>query len=251
MEFYAVKALSALIEPPGLFAVLMLLCALGVRRHPRLAQWLGMLGAALVVLLSTTPVSHALLDSLSHYPPATPPALQRAQAIVILGGGTQYGVRAGGGGTVTPMALERLRYGARLARQTRLPVLVTEGAPAGREPGAIDMVRALLEWGVAPRWTEGRAMTTFDNARYAYQTLAAAGVTRIALVSHAWHLPRAVALFEQVGFEVIPAPAYVPGPRRHTWRAWLPSMQALELSTLAVHEYLGHAWYRLRYGSGA
>ncbi|GAB4358278.1 MAG: YdcF family protein [Immundisolibacter sp.] len=251
MEFYAVKALAALIEPPGLFAALLLVCALGARRHPRLTQRLGLLGAALVVLLSTTPVSYALLDSLSHYPPATPPALQRAQAIVILGGGTQYGVRAGGGGTVTPLTLERLRFGARLARQTGLPVLVTEGAPAGHEPGAVDMARALLEWGVAPRWTEGRAMTTFDNARYAYQTLAAAGVTRIALVSHAWHLPRAVALFEQVGFEVIPAPAYVPGPRRHTWRAWLPSMQALELSTLAVHEYLGHAWYRLRYGSGA
>jgi len=104
---------------------------------------------------------------------------------------------------------------------------------------------------VRARWVEGRALTTYDNARYARQLLAADGIDRIALVSHAWHLPRAAAAFRRVGFAVLPAPTLVPAERRFDALDWLPDAPALTRSTLALHEYLGGAWYRLRYGSGA
>ena len=83
--------------------------------------------------------------------------------------------------------------------------------------------------------------------------LAPEGITRVALVTHGWHLPRAVGVFEHAGLQVIPAPTLVPAP----WKTgadlpgWLPDGLAFARSMLAVHEYLGGAWYRLRYGSGA
>lgn len=253
MEFYAVKALAALLKPPGLFAVLLLACAVAAARArpARVLSGIGLAGAALLLALSSGRVADVLLDSLSHYPPLNAQALDTAQAIVILGAGAQYDLQDYGGGTVSPLALERLRYGARLARQSGLPVLVTDGALAGRTAGAVYMAQGLREWDVSARWVEDRALTTYDNARYARDMLAAEGIDRVVLVSHAWHLPRAVAAFRHVGFTVLPAPTLVPARTRFDALDWLPDVRALARSSLALHEYLGRAWYRLRYGSGA
>lgn len=250
MEFYAVKVLAALVKPPGLFAVLMLATALTARRRPGLARGLGLVGAALVLVLSSGRVSDALLDSLSHYPPVDAGQMRDLQAIVILGGGAQRDLADYGGGTVTSLALERLRYGAHLARESDLPVLVTDGALDGHRPGAQYMAQALLDWGVRARWVEGHARTTYDNARYAWDMLAPEGIDRVALVSHGWHLPRAVAVFERAGFQVVPAPTLVPASRTYTALDWLPSATGLERSMLALHEYVGRAWYRLRHAAG-
>jgi len=176
--------------------------------------------------------------------------MSEVQAIVILGSGAQRDLADYGGGTVSPLALERLRYGARLARASDLPVLVTDGALNGRRPGAEFMAEALLDWGVHARWVEGRALTTYDNARHARDMLASDGIDRIALVSHGWHLPRAVAVFERAGFQVVPAPTLVPVGRTSAALDWLPDAVALERSVLALHEHLGGVWYRLRYGAG-
>ena len=250
MEFLAVKALAALLKPPGLFAVLMLATVLAARRRPRLARGLGFCGAVLVLTLSCGPVGDALLDSLNRYPPLDVAQAREAQAIVILGGGAQRDLADYGGGTVTGLALERLRYGARLALESELPVLVTDGALNGRRAGAQYMAETLLDWGVRVRWVEGRALTTHDNARYARDTLAPEGIDRVVLVSHGWHLPRAVAAFERAGFKVLPAPTLVPSGRRFSASDWLPDTAALGRSVLALHEYLGRVWYRLRYGAG-
>lgn len=247
MEFYAVKTLAALLKPPGLLALLLIGVALLARRRPRLARGIGLAGAALVSVLSCGRVADALLDSLSRYPPLGAQGLRTAQAIVILGAGAQRDLADYGGGTVSALTLERLRYGALLAKESGLPVLVTDGALEGRQPGAAYMAETLLDWGVRARWVEGSALTTYDNARYARDLLAAGGIDRIALVSHAWHLPRAVAIFERVGFTVLPAPTLVPAARRFDALDWLPDAPALARSAIALHEYLGRAWYHLRY----
>lgn len=251
MEFHAVKALAALLKPPGLFALLLAATALLAGRRPRLARGVGLAGAALALVLSCGPVADGLLASLSRHPPLDARTLGTAQAIVILGAGAHYDLQDYGGGTVSPLGLERLRHGARLARDSGLPVLVTDGAAPGRTPGAAYMATTLRDWGVPVRWVEDRARTTYDNARYARQLLAAEGVNRVALVSHAWHLPRAVTAFRHVGFTVLPAPTLVPARRRFDALDWLPDARALRRSTQALHEYLGGAWYRLRYDSGA
>lgn len=253
MEYYAVKTLAAFVEPPGIFVVLLAAAALLIRRRPGLTRALCVLSIGGLWLLSSGIVASRLLDSLNRYPPATPAALLDAQAIVILGAGAQHNLLDYGGGTVKSLALERLRYGALLARQTRLPVLVTDGGPATEVPGATYMVQALADWDVRPRWVESRARTTYDNARYSRDLLAPDGITRVALVTHGWHLPRAVAAFEHAGLQVVPAPTLVPAPRKagSDLTGWLPDGLAFTRSMLAVHEYAGGAWYRLRYGSGA
>lgn len=76
------------------------------------------------------------------------------------------------------------------------------------------------------------------------------GVSRIYLVTHFWHMPRAVAAFRHAGLEVVPAPIgrTALADLRSGWRAWVPARTALAASKAVFHEWAGRAWYRLRYG---
>ena len=60
-----------------------------------------------------------------------------------------------------------------------------------------------------------------------------------ALVSQAWHLPRAKTLFEQQGLDITLAPTgYTTGETSHITQ-WLPDASALTKSSMAIKEYLG------------
>ena len=69
-------------------------------------------------------------------------------------------------------------------------------------------------------------------------------IARIALVSHAWHLPRAVPLFEKQGIEVIPAPTGFSNPAPTAMTDFLPG--GLAQSRDALNEYLGQLYNRLK-----
>jgi uncharacterized SAM-binding protein YcdF (DUF218 family) len=72
------------------------------------------------------------------------------------------------------------------------------------------------------------------------------GAQRIVLVSHAWHLRRAVPLFEAQGLDVVPAGIQFAHTRVDSVRDLLPSPAGLRDSTFALHEWLGILWYKLR-----
>jgi uncharacterized SAM-binding protein YcdF (DUF218 family) len=247
--FLLKKILAALILPP---AGPLLLAALGLwltrarsQRWQHAGRWLAGLAMLGLLALSLPLVSNALMAPLEPNPPITAAQLRRVQAIVILGGGSYFGAPEYGGDTVGYTTLERLRYGARLARASRLPLLVTGGAPFGGRPEAESMREALeQDFGVKVRWVEGASRDTAENASLSAPLLKAAGITRIALVSHGWHLPRAVPLFEQQGLQVTPAPTvFSTGPP-----SWFENLRpgGLTHSRHALNEYLGRFYNRLK-----
>jgi uncharacterized SAM-binding protein YcdF (DUF218 family) len=75
-----------------------------------------------------------------------------------------------------------------------------------------------------------------------------AGIKRIYLVSHGWHLKRAIPEFERLGLEVIPA-----GTGQKLKNAeyevfdFVPNAKSLNNSYLATHEWIGLLWYRIRH----
>ena len=79
----------------------------------------------------------------------------------------------------------------------------------------------------------------------AARILARAGIQRIALVSHAWHLPRATAAFEEAGMEVLPAPTAPHAPPNGLLESLVPRGKSLRDSAWAVHEWVGRLWYWL------
>lgn len=253
MEFYLTKAVTALLLPPGGNAVLALLGLLLLLRYRALGVTLLLVSVASLYGLSTPMVADVLsgrLENVSPYPLKAQGA-KSAGAIVVLGGGRNEFAPEYGGQTVSPESLERVRYAARLQRKTGLPILVTGGAFSdGVGDEATLMASALTEdFKAVVKWTERRARTTEENARYAAGMLKEAGIGSVFLVSHAAHLPRAAVAFERHGIQAVPAPtAYRKSASPDSFLRYFPSARALDESARMLHEALGGVWYRWRYG---
>lgn len=233
---------SALALPPASLALAALLALLLLRG--RVGRGLALLAVAGLVLLSLPVVSMALLASLDVPPDAGtgPP-----QAIVVLGGDVDR-LADPPGASLGSLSLERVRAGAALHRQTGLPVLVTGGVvdDLPLTVGALMADSMTADFNVPVRWTEAASPTTWENAAYSAPMLAAAGVSRVFLVTHAWHMRRSLLAFRQAGIEAVPAPVRPdPWPKLRA-SEFLPRPSAWINSFFAVHEWVGLAYYAAR-----
>ena len=74
--------------------------------------------------------------------------------------------------------------------------------------------------------------------------LKASGITRIALVTHASHMPRSTELFRREGIEVLPAPTRFRTASPSLIEDYLP--RDLRPAREALHEHLGQLFTRLK-----
>ncbi|MBS1185907.1 MAG: putative transrane protein [Proteobacteria bacterium] len=244
----ATNLVAAALLPP-LALVILLATGLTVRRRlPRLAASLILLATIALYVLSTPWVGGLLLKTLEISAPVSAAQLRTADAIVVLGGGRRTDEAEYGGDTLNSLSLERLRYAVYLHRASGLPILVSGGKPSGGSLAEGRIMQRILqsEYGLSPRWIEEASLTTWDNARLSAPLLKEGGVQRIALVTHAWHLRRAVPLFESQGVSVIPAGLQFSRTRIDSILDLLPTPVGLRDSSFALHEWLGILWYNLR-----
>jgi uncharacterized SAM-binding protein YcdF (DUF218 family) len=225
----------AVLPPAGL--LLLALAGVLLRgRRPKLGRACLIVGLGSLWLLSTPVISDSMAVLAERYPAID---LQRAagvQAIVILGGGGQRAFAPEYGGPAAgPELLERLAYGAYLARKTGLPVLVT-----GFHIEAVAMRETLLRnFGIEARWVDDQAYDTFQNARNSARILEADGVRHIILVTHATHAWRAAQEFTAAGFQVLPAPAGLHDLYPVRVLDYVPSADALSQACVAINELVG------------
>lgn len=249
--------IGPLLLPPVPLLVLVLVGASLLPRR-RLAGW-GLVGAgcAGIWLAGTAAAGHFLQHRLLKPPSALTAdqvqALKAAPdtAVLVLGGGSSPMRLEYGAPDLHPRGIERLRYGAYLARQTGLPLGFSGGigwgADAERSSSEAALAARILqqEFGLTLRWQEDRSRDTRENAALSVPLLQTAGVRRIVLVTHAYHMPRALRAFRQAaataggGVQVIPAPMGVAGTGPLRLNDWLPSHSGAEHTRLAIHELLG------------
>lgn len=233
------KALFKLLVLPPNGPLLAIIIGLVVARwRPLVGRTLALIGASALLLLSIPAVGDMIVSLL--HPPRTPFKVEdarEAQAIVIIGGGVRRDAPEYGGDTLARLSLDRVRYGARVARMTGLPVLVSGGHVTGGQAEAT-LMRAALEgeFRVPVRWIEPRSRNTHENAIYSARILSRDGVRRIVLVSHAFDVWRASREFENAGLEVVPAATHLAPPGEWTYADWLPGISGLQLSYYALYE---------------
>lgn len=236
--------LTVMLLPPVNLAMIALIALLfaGRTRAGRIVAALSCAGLVVLALPITGLALLASLDPGPLPPPSVPPA-----AIVILGGDVQR-ISGAQGLVVGPWSLERMRAGAALHRLTGLPLLASGGIvdPAGLPIGTL-MASGLAEDFATPvRWTESASLDTWENAEQSAALLAQDDVRSVFVVTHAWHMRRALLAFRRVGLEAVPAPV-----RRDRWpdvtlSEFVPRVSAWTQSYLGLHEWLGLAFYAVR-----
>ncbi|OCX93513.1 MAG: hypothetical protein BFD77_12190 [Pseudomonas sp. CO183] len=247
-----------LLLPPGLLLLLLLLGWWLRRRAPRLAALCFVTGFAGLWLMSL-PIVVEWTARLVENEPALVEAqwsglAEQAGAIVVLGAGREQNDPAWGGDQPGYIALERLRYAARVAKASGLPILTSGGLHYGQPPSEAMLGAEVLQrdLDVTTRWLEERSRTTWENALYSAQMLRAAGVERVVLVTSASHMPRSRWCFEQNGIEVIAAPVGFMGVSNgRPLHGWLPEAKAFWQNGMLLNEVVGMAVYPLVYGGVA
>jgi uncharacterized SAM-binding protein YcdF (DUF218 family) len=234
--------------PPTGFVVLVvigLLLSGGRRGFGHRLTWISLIA---LILLGMPVVSGSLLLTLETGLPGTPPADHPPQAIIVLGGeiirarDEKLGIRPG------LLTLDRLRTAAALHRRTGLPILVTGGTtqPNTAAVGLIMEQSLKDDFQTPARWVESQSADTWENARFSADILRAEGITSVYVVTHAWHMRRAVLAFQGTGLTVTAAPASLDDPLGPGLNDFLPRAAGWQAGYLAIHEWVGYGWYALR-----
>lgn len=233
---YLKTLLRTIILPPAGPLLVVILGVLLQRYRPRLGQIMVLSGVAALWVLSLSIVSDGLSSLTQHYGAFDVTRPTEAQAVVILGGGgfiafaPEYG-----GPSARFIMLERVTYGAYVARKTALPLLIT-----GNGSEMVAMRETLARnFDLTVRWEDRAARDTFENAANSASILLPAGIRKIILVTHGTHMWRSVHEFEEAGFEVQPAPIGLSSERDKGVGRFIPQASALLDSSHAIYEMLG------------
>ena len=248
MSWFITNLVSAFLLPPLNILVLVIIGLIFLRKHPVISRTVLTSSFILLWLFSTPYFAETLLHKLEGEPRVLDTSVPLAEAIVVLGGGSYFHAPEYGGDTVSDSSLLRLRYAAKLYRKTGKPILVTGGKPVGNAISEAQQLKQVLteEFGVPVKWMENTAENTLESAKLSWQILQQNKIKRIYLVTHAWHIPRALQTFQAVGFEVIPAPTAYTTHYQLDLLAFIPNAEALRDTRIFLHEIIGIGWYRLR-----
>jgi uncharacterized SAM-binding protein YcdF (DUF218 family) len=252
MDQETVIILKDLLLPPGGFILLLLISLLFIRGV--FGKLLLTLTLVMFYLCSTPFVASNLMAGLEQHIFITPEEISASQAgaIVVLGGDVYEEGPEYGGDTIKGAMLERVRYAAWLQKRTGLPIVASGGSSLSKPISEAKLASQVLteEFGCKVLATEDSSKSTWENAELTSTILKEHGISKIVLVTHSWHMPRAVRVFERNGFDVVPAPTIFSRGKLNTstseLRDWLPSSVALNNSRQAMHEYVGIAWYRIK-----
>jgi uncharacterized SAM-binding protein YcdF (DUF218 family) len=251
MFFLIKKILTNIILPPGIFIVV--LTILGVRlifSKRRMAGLACMFVALGLWGLSIAPVSNRLAAGLESKFPQ--PEFPQGDVIILLGAGYSLVPDLTGMGFPKSSMLGRIVTAARLQQKLDIPLIVSSGT--GRKDIPADAVvakRFLVDLGVDEERVicETKSRDTYENAKYSKEICSKYGFTHPILITSADHLKRAVMIFEKLGMQVTPFPAYYRSrPNiKYSWMALFPYHENFSDSVRALHEYLGHVYYQWVY----
>lgn len=203
-------------------------------------------------LASTCWLGDRLMTSLEQrYPPVAVSALPEADVILLLGGGVHSKKSEDVLGNLNRWS-DRLLFAAGLYHAGKAPViLISGGGPEGRatEAAMTGEILRVMQVPESAMLLEQTSRNTYDNAVFSEPMLTERGWDRILLVTSAFHMRRAVALFEARGVTVIPAPTdhHISDMlEERYWLDRLPSLSGLIVTHYAIHEFVGYLVYRWR-----
>lgn len=244
--FSVLKVLFVLSFPPASLAVAVVLAlVLALLGWRRTARAVVALGIAHTLILSFQPVGDALIRTLedrAREAERQAPACCYA-AIVVLGGGISPASPPDQPLPDLTDSADRMWQAARLYRRGLAPKIIVSGGSFLAEHGGPPTTEAeamrvfLLDLGVPTEAIvdEPKALNTVENIR---NVRAMVGDGLVALVTSAYHMPRALQIAAQAGLNVgaFPTDYQATPSARLPWDNWLPSVDGLGSSIQALKE---------------
>jgi uncharacterized SAM-binding protein YcdF (DUF218 family) len=235
-----------------LFAVLVGVL-LGFGRHARFGRRLALTAILILIAAATLPLGVLLIAPLEDRFPLPPPDLPPPEGIIVLGGAIDNDVSTARQETVFDEGGERVTEAVVLAkRYPQARVVYTGGAASftgAISTEALQGRKLMSQMGIAPdRVTiEDKSRNTDENARFTAAIVHPQPSQRWIVATSAFHMPRAMGVFEKAGFHPIAYP--VAFRTRGRWpddlRLTFEPTRNLRIFEIAVHEWIGLAAYWL------
>lgn len=248
MTFVLSKLLWPLLQPLGLTLLLLMAGAtLSWTRWWRAGRRLIVVAALLAVGFGVLPTGPLLLAWLEERFPAAE-VVGRVDGIIVLGGAIDARSSAAHGRPALTDAAERFTEAVTLARRHPDASLVFTGGSGSlfdqsmkEAPAALALLKGLgIE--TARIVLEDQSRDTYENAVLTRALVQPQAGERWVLVTSAFHMPRAVGVFEAAGWDVIPYPVDY---RSDASSLRLGLGRPLDAARWALHEWVGLFAYRL------
>lgn len=245
---YVQKIIAALLLPPGIFIVLLLFLSAYLFYYKQRGRYLAAAITAVFYLLSTNLVSGLLMRPLENIHAAQ---IEQADVILVLGGGASAkGSLLCSEGELGGFSANRLLTAAQLQKRMQIPLLVTGGqvfAVSGNEARISRNILLNLNVPKEMILIEDQARNTEENAANALAICRERGFEKIVLVTSAFHMQRSLLNFENQNidsyFAFLPYPCDYQSSESEYINvnifSFVPQQDALTVSYLALHEYLG------------
>ncbi len=251
------KKIIAPLFLPLAFSVLLLIFSLiylQFRQTQRRGKYYVFFAILLLLLAGQNYLSDRFLETLEHrYSPINLSQIKAQDAsikwIVVLGGGTIPNARLSAVEQLSDASVHRLWEGLRLHRRYPGSRLLLSGGMVDGDTAEAQLLAKAAEAFGARTKDIVMDLRSRDTEEQACRIRALIGKERLILVTSAFHMPRAVGLFRHAGLDPIPAPARFLIPSRAgamRLEDFYVSAEGLRTSELAVHEYLGILWAKIR-----
>jgi uncharacterized SAM-binding protein YcdF (DUF218 family) len=254
MFFVLSKLLGVLVVPSnllveiGLVGIVLLLTPMR-----RLASWLIVTSVVLIAIAGLSPLGNLLMLPLEQRFPPWDASRGAPDGIVVLGGSEMPEVAAArGDDSGLNESAERITAAVELARKYPNARIIFTGGNASLFENAPSeaaiAVRTFVALGIAPdRITaEEQSRNTIENAVFSRLIAQPKPGERWLLVTSAFHMPRAVAVFRAADFPVEPYPVdYRTRGLSDVVRPFPSVADGLAQTDFAMHEWIGLLAYRL------
>lgn len=250
--------------PPGLILVLLLIGFIFIQSRQHRMGRLLIIAAFMILWIFSTPFfTQTFIDQLQNkYPPLSELDHNLANdsnhsALIVLGSGVEKGLEYASKHKLSDKSLSRLQYAVYLHYQLHLPIIVSGGnrvrttikiTSSETEAEIMSNVLTTL-YHVPVKMVENTSHTTREEAQLLGPMLSRAGITHIYLITHAWHMPRSMFVFQKTlapyHITVTAAPMGFVQLHSDATSDYLPLLASLNASVSALHEYVGMVWYRL------
>jgi uncharacterized SAM-binding protein YcdF (DUF218 family) len=258
MFFVLSKVLGFFADPSNVFVVIGIAGVLLLAtRWSRVGLRLMSAGLILLLIFGLSPIGNLLLLPLEQRFPPWDESRGSPDGIVVLGGAISPDISQARNVVALNEAAERITVVADLARRYPLARIVFSGGSAAvfsQESEAGFALRQFESFGIAPSriLLDTRARNTVENAIFSKEIAKPQEGERWLLVTSAYHMPRAVGAFRQVGFPIQAYPVdWRTRGSEDALRPFGSVVEGLRRSDTAFHEWVGLAAYWLTGKSSA